>query len=449
MKSNGLYDRRKKNNRRDFIVKSASHTALLAGCLTAVSTQTLRAEKAKPINPGYVGPQYYDVQEKKELTDVVDSGSPFRFWGKNKPRKTADFEHEFSQYMGAPYSLAVNSGTSALNCAMAGLGVGPGDEVIVPAYSWWSDYTCVINSGALPVFADIDSTFNIDPKDFEQKISPRTKAVIACHLMGGLCDLEPILAIAKKHNVKVVEDCAQCVGGSFQEQKLGTFGDVGIYSFQVNKMISAGEGGALVTSDPMIYERAVRFHDVGIFRQTFEDRTGSHQTEVFPGDNYRMNEFSGGVLLAQIKKLDRMVQDQRGNAHIIREGIKSLKGITFRHQPDPSGDIGYCIGIKMETKSKRDRCIDELQKLGVSSGPLGGSVLLPIQDSVIHKHVRHPNWPSFRTPEGKAIQYGSDSCRQTLDVYNTYVLLRIGPKYTAYDNQRIIDTFKKVYAKVM
>lgn len=449
MSVNGeIFDSNQKQSRREFITQSAAQSVLLAGSMTAISHQSASEEKPKPISPGYVGPQYYDEQEKHELIDVIDSGSPFRFWGKNKPRKSADFENDFSRYMGVPYTVAVNSGTSALNCAMAGLEIGPGDEVIVPAYSWWSDYTCVVNAGALPVFADIDSTFNIDPIDFERKITSRTKAVIACHLMGGLCDIESILSIANKHNVKVVEDCAQCVGGSYQGKKLGSLGDVGIYSFQVNKMISAGEGGAVVTSDPTIYERAVRFHDVGIFRQTFEDRTGQHQLENFPGDNYRMNEFSGGVLLAQIKKLDSMVQDQRGNAMVIREGIKHINGITFRSQPDPEGDIGYCIGIKVGNKSKRDKCVDELRKRGISAGALSGSVLLPIQESVINKNTRHPNWPSFQSPEGKAIQYGKESCRQTLDIYDTHVLLRIGPKYTTYDNQRIIDSFKKVYEMI-
>lgn len=440
-----VFGSNKKSSRRAFIVSNAAKTALFAGGITAISIQSSSEEKPEPISPGYVGPQYYDAQEKNELSEVIDAGSPFRFWGKNKPRKTADFENEFSKYMGVPYTLALNSGTSALNCAIAGLGIGPGDEVIVPAYSWWSDYTCVINAGALPVFADIDSTFNLDPKDFERKITPRTKAVVACHLMGGLCDLDSILAVAKKHDVKVVEDCAQCVGGSYKGKKLGSFSDVGIYSFQVNKMISAGEGGAVVTSDPVIYERAVRFHDVGIFRQVFEDRTGQNQIAPFSGDNYRMNEFSSGVLMAQLKKLDRMIQDQRTNANMIRDGIKHLKGITFRTQPDPAGDTGYCIGIKVENKSKRDRCIAELQKQGIPSGPLGGSVLLPIQESIINKNTRHPNWPSFQSPEGKSIQYGKDSCRQTLDIYDTSVLLRIGPKYTKQDNQRIINAFIEVY----
>lgn len=436
--------------RRDFIKRSVTHTALLSTGLL-INTQTAKSAEdntVKPISPGFVGTQYYDEKEQSALNDVLNSGSPFRFWGQDKPRKTQDFEEEFAKYMGTPYSLAVSSGTSALNCAIAGLGIGPGDEVIVPAYSWWSDYTCVINAGALPVFADVDATFNLDPKDMERKITPRTKAVLAVHLLGGVCDMDAILSTAKQRNVKVVEDCAQCVGGSYKGKKLGSLGDVGIYSFQVNKMITAGEGGAVVTSDPVVYERAVRFHDVGIFRSVFADRVGKSQLQPFPGENYRMNEFSGGVLGAQIRKLDRMIKDQRRSAMMILDGIKDLPGIAFRVQPDPDGDTGYCIGIKVADKAARDKGIQELQKRGIPSGPLSGSVLLPLEESVINKNTRHPNWTSFQSPEGKAIQYGEDSCRQTLEIYNTYLLLRIGPKYTEHDNRRIIEVFREVYPMI-
>lgn len=437
-------------SRRDFIHKSMTVPAAAAIGFMVKTNPVFGSshQKPKPISPGYVGPQYYDEMEKNELEDVLKSGSPFRFWGSKKPRKSKSFEDRFAKYMDSPYALAVNAGTSALNSAIAGLGIGPGDEVIVPAYSWWSDYTCVVNAGALPVFADIDKTFNLDPKDFERKITPRTKAVLAVHLMGGLCDIEPILAIAEKHGVKVLEDCAQCVGGSYQGKKLGSLGDVGIYSFQVNKMMSAGEGGAVVTANPVIYERASRFHDVGIFRSVFQDRTGSSSVKHFPGENYRMNEFSAAVLGAQLSKLDRMVGDQRRNANRVHDGIKDLPGIKFRRQPDPKGDTGYCVGFELANKDAQQRCIRELHKRGIPAGTLGGSVLLPVQESVINKHVRHPNWTSFNTPEGKAIQYGKESCRQTLQIYDTFVLVRIGPKYTDKENERIIAAVREVYPMV-
>jgi 8-amino-3,8-dideoxy-alpha-D-manno-octulosonate transaminase len=382
------------------------------------------------------------------LLEVLESGSPFRYWGPGRPEKVLRFEEAFAKYMGTRFALAVTSGTAALDCAVAGLGVGPGDEVIVPAYTWWSDYTCVVHAGALPVFADIDRTFNLDPADFERKISPRTKAVIAVHLLGGPCDMDPILEIARKRKVAVIEDCAQCVGGSYHDKKLGSIGDVGIYSFQINKMITSGEGGAVVSSDPVIYERAARFHDMGSLGGVFLNRVGTSQVQMFAGENFRMNEFTGAVLGAQLTKLDSMVAQLRSNAEAIYEGIKGIPGIRLRQRPDRQGDIGYGVYFEVQDKTARDRCIGELRKRKVPASTLTGSVLLPIQESVIRKRARHPNWPSFNSPQGQAIQYGPDTCRQTLEIFDRFVQVRVGAKYTQRINDHIIDSIRQVHGLV-
>jgi len=397
------------------------------------------------INPGYIGPQFFDKSEEQALLEVLESGSPFRFWGPGKPMKVLRFEENFSTYMGTRFALGVTSGTAALDCAVAGLGIGPGDEVIVPAYTWWSDYTCVVHAGALPVFADIDRTFNLDPKDFERKITSRTKAVIAVHLLGGPCDMDPIMETARKRGVAVLEDCAQCVGGSYRGKKLGSIGNVGIYSFQINKMITSGEGGALVTSDPVIYERAARFHHMGIIDRIFRDRVGSSRVQTFAGENFRMSEFTGAVLGAQLTKLDSMIAQLRRNAEAVYDGIKTIPGIRLRHRPDPEGDIGYGVYFEMKDKTSRDRCIQELRKRNVPASTLTGSVLLPIEESVVNKRTRHSDWPSFSSPEGKRIRYGPDSCRQTLEIFDNFVQVRIGAKYTQRINDYIIDAIRQVF----
>jgi len=401
------------------------------------------------IDPGFVGPQFFDEKEQEALREVVESGSPFRYWGPGRPQKVQRFEDDFARYMGTRFALGVTSGTAALDCAVAGLDIGPGDEVIVPAYTWWSDYTCVVHAGALPVFADIDRTFNLDPKDFERKITPRTKAVIAVHLLGGLCDLDPILEIARRRKIAVLEDAAQCVGGSYHGKKLGSLGDVGIYSFQINKMITSGEGGALVTSDPTIYERAARFHDMGSIRAPFTSRIGSSQLQTFAGENFRMNEFTGAVLGAQLTKLDMMIAQLRGHAAAVYEGIRGVEGIRLRQQPDPAGDIGYCVGFETKDKAARDRCLQELRQRKIPASTLTGSVLLPIQESVINKRARHPNWPSFSSPQGKAIQYGPETCRQTLGVFDRFVVVRMGTRYTDKIDSYIIDAIRQVHGMVV
>ena len=434
--------------RRGFLTRSCialSAVSVGSGGEKPAAPQTSRRLDAPDIDPGYIGPQFFDEAEERALMEVMESGSPFRYWGPGKPTKVQYFEERFAQYMGTRMALGVTSGTAALDCAVAGLGIGPGDEVIVPAYTWWSDYTCVVHAGALPVFADIDATLNIDPKDFERKFTERTKAVIAVHLLGGPCDVEPIMAAAKKRRVAVLEDCAQCVGGSYRGKKLGSIGDVGIYSFQINKMITSGEGGAVVTDDPLIYERTARFHDMGTIRQLFLDRAGPSQVQTFAGENFRMSELTGAVLGAQLTKLDTMLAQLRGNARVIYDGIRNLAGIRLRHRPDPEGDIGYAVFFEMNDKTMRDRCIRELRDRKVPASTLTGSVLLPTQESVINKRTRHPDWPSFNSPAGKAIEYGPDCCRRTLDVFDRFVQVRVGAKYTQRINDYIIDSIRQVY----
>lgn len=400
------------------------------------------------IKPGFFAPQYYGSEEEQSLLEVLESGSPFRYYGPATPLKVKSFEEDFARYMEAGYALAVTSGTAALDCAVAGLQIGPGDEVILPAYTWWSDYTCIVHAGALPVFADIDRSLCIDPEDFQRKITPRTKAVIAVHLLGGPCDLEPILETARAKGIAVLEDAAQCVGGSYKGTKLGSIGEVGIYSFQLHKMISSGEGGALVTSNPGIYERAARFHDMGGLRKVFSDRLGESRVPRFAGENFRMSEFTGAVLLAQLPKLDGMIASLRQNADAVREGLRRLPGIKMRRRPDPKGDLGYAVYLELGGKGPRDRCIAQLREKGIPASTLTGSVLLPVQESVINKVTRHPDWPSFRSEQGRNLKYGADCCRQTLELFDRFVQIRIGPKYTQAMTDRIIDAVTEVYPLV-
>ncbi len=410
-----------------------------------LASQTPKPPDIPNIDPGYVGPQFFDEREEQALLEVLEARSPFRYWGPSRPTKVLRFEESFARYMGARFALGVSSGTAALDCAVAALGIGPGDEVIVPAYTWWSDYTCVVHAGALPVFADIDTTFNLDPRDFERKITGRTKAVIAVHLLGGPCDMDPIMETARKRGVMVLEDCAQCVGGSHRGKKLGGIGDVGIYSFQVNKIITSGEGGAVVTSDPAIYERAARFHDMGTIRSVFLDRLGPSTVKTFAGENFRMSEFTGAVIGAQLTKLDSMIAQLSRNAEAIYDGIRNLPGIRLRRRPDPAGDIGYAVYFDTGSRDTRNRCIRELRNRKVPASTLTGSVLLPIEESVINKRTRHPDWPSFNTPHGRQIKYGPDCCRRTLDIFDRFVQIRIGPKYTKRINNYIIDSVRHVY----
>src|SRR5437870_9193757 len=189
--------------------------------------------RTKPLKAGFWGPQYYDEKEQQQLMDVLTTRRPFRWYGPGAepPMKVATFEKEFAARMQTRYALAVTSGTAALQCAMAALGAGPGDEVILPAWTWYSCYDAIIAAGATPVFAEIDDSMNIDPADIERRISPRTKIIMAVHIMGEPADMDSILAIARQHRLKVLEDDAQSLGATYKGRPLGSMGDCGIYSF--------------------------------------------------------------------------------------------------------------------------------------------------------------------------------------------------------------------------
>jgi len=400
------------------------------------------------------GPQYYDEDERRELLEVLDNRSPFRWWGSDPkgkpPDKCINFEKEFAAHRHTRYCVAVTSGTTALMTAMAGLDVGPGDEVILPAWTWYACYDAILFAGALPVFAEIDESMNLDPADIEHRITPRTKVIMAVHILGAPADMDPILEIARRRKVKVLEDCAQSVGGKYKGHPVGSMGDCGIYSFQVNKTISPGEGGAVVMSDPYIFERVARFHDVGMLRDGHAKVLGQPaRMKLFAGAQYRMSEFTAAVMRAQLRKLDRIIADFQDKTTRVTNGIKDLPGIQFRKKNDEEGGLGTWVFIRTSGKEQRDRFLKALRAENIDAQPMGGSIILPIEPHIESKHTLQPNWPSFATSEGKAIQYGAACCPRTIDVWNRYVGIPMDPKFTDAEVADIIAAVRKVYPAVM
>ncbi|MBK7927828.1 MAG: DegT/DnrJ/EryC1/StrS family aminotransferase [Bryobacterales bacterium] len=439
-------------DRRKFV--AASVTASAAAGLSA--TPALAAEggapvRTEPLNAGYWGTQFYGEEEREQLMNVLETRRPFRWYGTGRqaPDKVATFEKEFAARMGAKYALAVTSGTAALQCAMAALEVGPGDEVVLPAWTWHSCYAAIVLAGALPVFAEIDESFDIDPDDLDRKITPRTKAVMAVHLQGMPANMDRVLEVARRRKVKVLEDCAQSVGGSYKGKPLGSMGDIGIYSLQLNKSITAGEGGAVVTSDPLLLERASRFHDVGGFRAPHEQWVGKPQLSPFVGTNFRMNEFSGGVLLAQLRKLDKIVGGVRANAARVYAGIADLPGLKTRLRNDVEGDIGTAVFAGFASQRQRDKFMELMRAENVPARPPSGSVILPVQPYIEGKATVHPAWPSFTSTRGKAIRYGAEACPRTLDILSRFAGVAMDPKFTRRDTDDVIAAFRKVHGAAL
>ncbi len=431
-------------NRRNFLAA----TAAAAAVSSKAPAQQLALDggspvRARPLSGPNWGPQYYDDKERHELEEVLETRQPFRFNNPPSRSKVALFEDAFGARMQRKYALAVTSGTAALHVAMAALEVGPGDEVILPAWTWYSCYNTILQVGALPVFAEIDESFNLDPADIEHRITPQTKVIMAVHLQGNPADMDPILAIARKHKLKVLEDCSQSVGASYKGHPLGSLGDVGIYSLQQTKTITAGEGGVLVTDDPYLFERATRFHDVTV-RRDFPVKL-----KWMPGVNYRVNEFTGGVLLAQIRKLDTIVGAVRGNARRVYGGIGDLPGLRLRRLPDPDGELGTGIFLGFPSREDRQKYSDAMKAENVPVNAPGGSILLPVVPEIEAKVTVTPRWPSFSSARGQSIRYGKECCPRTIDILSRFAGVLMNPKYTPQDTDDAIAAIRKVYPTVV
>ncbi|HKE27125.1 MAG TPA: aminotransferase class I/II-fold pyridoxal phosphate-dependent enzyme [Bryobacteraceae bacterium] len=429
-------------HRRTFLATAAG-ASLMPAAADQLAVSGGMPVRTEPLSTANWGPLFYDDKERTQLDEVLESRRPFRFANSLDRSKVAVFENEYAARMQAKFALAVTSGTAALHTALAALEVGPGDEVILPAWTWYSCYATVIQVGALPVFAEIDESFNLDPGDLERHITPNTRVIMAVHLQGNPADMDPILAIARKHKLKVLEDASQSVGASYKGRPLGSMGDIGIYSLQQSKTITAGEGGAVVTNDPYIFERAVRFHDVTV-RRDFPAKL-----HYMPGLNYRMNEFTGGVLLAQVRKLDTIIGNVRRNAQRVYDGIRDLPGARLRKLPDPTGELGTGVFLEFRSAADRQRFSEAMKAEGVPVSPPAGSVILPIVPEIEQKVTVTPRWPSFASERGQSIRYGRECCLRTIDILGRFAGVMMGPKYTERDTKDAVTALRKVYLAVV
>ncbi len=421
----------------------------------ALALQGGKPVRATPLDANFPGPLYYDEEEQRELLDVLKRRAPFRWYGigpkGGAPHQCGDFEKEFAARQQTRYCVAVTSGTMALYTAMAALGAGPGDEVILPAWTWYSCYNAIVAAGATPVFAEIDDSFNLDPADLERHITPQTKVIMAVHIAGEPADMDAILSLARKHGVKVLEDCAQSMGASHKGRPVGSIGDCGIYSFQECKTITAGEGGAVVTSVPEVFERAARFHDLGNLREGHAQMLGqAPHLAQFLGGQFRMSEFTGAVMRAQLRKLDRIVADFRARADRVTAEVRNLPGIHLRTSHDPQGAVPSWVYLRTSGRDQRDRFIAALQAENVPASPMEGSAILPVAPYIEQKQAPAlaAGWPSFETPHGRALRFGASCCPRTIELRDRYVGVPMDPTYSTQDVTDIIAAVRKVYPAV-
>jgi len=285
-------------------------------------------------------------EEVAAVERVIEKRSLFRI--NTETREVLQFEQELAKHFKVGYSLYVSSGTAALISILGALGIGPGDEVIVPTYTFIASPNAVLNVGAIPVLAEVDATLTIDPEDIVKKITDRTKAIMPVHIMGFPCNMEAIMKIAKEHNLYVIEDACQSVGGKFNGEYLGTIGTAGAMSFNYFKVISAGEGGAVLVNDLDTFEKSLIYHDVGTPYWSYErDLTYPH----FVGSQFRACEIMAAVMRVQLTRLEGIVTDLRRIKKTLRDKVAGHKNITITPSNDFDGDVGTTLPITFESEA--------------------------------------------------------------------------------------------------
>jgi 8-amino-3,8-dideoxy-alpha-D-manno-octulosonate transaminase len=327
-----------------------------------------KAKKTKN-RPMFPGGMEIGREEKRQVLEVLKSRYLFRYYGpKEMPSKVKALEERYAGYLGVKHCLAVNSCTSALIASLIAVGVEPGDEVIVPAYTFFATCAAVVAARAIPVVAEVDRSLTMDPEDLERKITRRTKAVIPVHMRGMPAKMDRIMEIARRHNLKVVEDVAQANGGSFRGRKLGSFGDAGAFSLQFHKTITSGEGGIVATSQDLAYTRAQAYHDVAACWRKDRFAPPEFAGEIFFGVNFRMSELTGAVALAQFGKLDDIVGRMKRNKERIRSRLLDLRGIELREVTDAEGDTAVSLVFFLPQAGMVEQFVKALHAEGLEAG---------------------------------------------------------------------------------
>jgi perosamine synthetase len=335
--------------------------------------------------------------EKKYVTECLDST-----WISSKGKFITQFEEEFAKYIGIKHAASVTNGTVAIHLALVALGIGPGDEVIVPTLTYIASVNSIAYTGATPVFVDsLKDTWQMDPADVERKVSPRTKAVMAVHLYGHACDMRALKAICNKHNLFLIEDCAEAIGSLYRGQHVGTFGDISTYSFFGNKTITTGEGGMVVTNDHTLYERSVHFKGQGLakHRQYWHDVIGY---------NYRMTNICAAIGLAQLEQIDQFVKRKKEIAELYNAGFKG-SAVKF-HQCHEDVDHSYWMcSILVPEASQRDNLREYLADHGIETRPLFYPIhTMPMYSQKFQKHAiaEDLGWRGLNLPSYPGLEEG-------------------------------------------
>ena len=377
----------------------------------------------------------------------------FRYYNP-KPSRVAAAEQAMRELIGVKHCLAVNSCTSALVAAYRALGIGAGDEVIVPAYTFFATAATVVAANAIPVIVEVDDSLNLDPEAVERAITPRTKAIAAVHMRGAPAQMDALLDLAKRKGLPLVEDVAQAGGGSFHGQRLGSLGTIGCFSFDYYKVVVSGEGGFVTTDDEWLYTRAQSWHDTAACWRPDRFARERREGELFAGENYRMSELEGAVALAQIRKTDAMLAGYRRAKKLIKDGIDKSPCLRFRRLTDEQGDTAICLILFLPNADVTRQAIEAMHAEGV---PAGGVYDSKVRDWHIYTYWEHildkksvakDGLPWSAVPAAELPKYSRDMCPRTLDLLGRSIHIEINHNYSDEDCNAIALGINKVLRRL-
>ena len=432
--------------------QGSQSTETLNGRLAIEDGAPVRTE---PLPLEFPGVHFMDEEEVEAVVRLLRSRSLFRYYGVALQKEVETFEAEFARWVGVAHAIGVGSGTGALHTALSALGVGPGQEVIVPAYMWVSVVAAVVNHGAIPVLADIDEGFCLDPVDLEKRITPHTTGIIMVHMSGAPGNVKAVQQIARQRGLWLLEDCAQCNGGSVEGQKVGTFGDMAVFSFQMNKNMSSGEGGCVVTNNTRLWQRAFACHDLGYARDDDGRLIFNNPDLTLWGKGYRLDEMRAAVLRVQLRKLPRIVAAMHSSKYRIREALAKFPGVQLRKIVDPAGDTGCFLITTYADAPTAQRVNRALRAEGLVTFPQGVSNVV-MTDWGLHLYYNNVSLVNKTSVDGRGFpwslaenkpllrDYSKGTCPKADSLFERSILLPIPSCLTPKDEDEIIRAFEKV-----
>ncbi|KTC85509.1 DegT/DnrJ/EryC1/StrS family aminotransferase [Legionella brunensis] len=417
--------------------------------------------RTQPLPWEFPGANWIDEEEQRLVNEVIKSHSPFRYYGPDLQHMVDRLESLFCQQLGVNYALGVSSGTAALHIVMAAFGVGPGDEVLVPGYMWVSCLSAIVRLGAIPVLVDIDNTFCMDPKDLERKISSRSKAILCVHMSGASGYIDKIAAIAAKNNLYLLEDCAQAAGATYKGQPLGSFGDAAIFSFQLNKNMTSGEGGMIVCKEKSLYQRCFAIHDLGYPRNDAGRLDTQHEEFQLWGIGARMSELTAAFALAQLGKLNAITESMRKSKWQIRDALTGIQGFGFREIPSREGDSGPFLITIYPNQTLCQDFTQQLQRLGIKGQP-GSLACITMREWGLHWYFNNFSlvkkrslsadgfpWTHPKNEFSREISYQRGALPTCDDLHDRAALLTIASNLSSEDCEQIITAFKIAASRVL